>query len=515
MKTIDVKQLEEMLITVSKPGRYMGNEWNVTKKDLEKVDVKFALAFPDIYDVGMSYLGFRIIYGVLNSREDIACERVFAPWVDFEERIRQKEIPLFSLESKVPIRDFDIIGFSLTYELNYTNVLNMLDMANIPLKGKERKGDFPLIIAGGPCAFNPAPMSKFIDAFVVGDGEEAVLEVVDVYKKVTSNEKEMVLKELAKIEGVYVPAFPREVKKRIVNDLDKVFYPTREMVPYVQIIHDRITLEIMRGCPFGCKFCQAGSIYKPVRMRSKERILQLARDIYKNTGYDEISLLSLSSSSYPDIASLILGLTDAFKDLGVGISLPSLRSEDILKALPSLIAKVRKTGLTFAIEAGSDRLRKYINKDIDIEKVILACGEAFKAGWRLVKFYFMIGLPTETNEDLEGVVDFVYKVLRLSKVAEISVSITGFVPKVETSFQNENMESIETLKAKQKFLKERLKNKRIKLKFHEAGLTSLEGRLSRPDRNLSEAIFKAWQRGARLEAWSEFFKFEIWGEVLA
>jgi len=521
MNTIDTKLLEEILPTVAKPGRYLGNEWNAVRKDLDKVAVKFALAFPDIYDVGMSYLGFRIIYGVLNSAEDVACERVFAPWPDFEAKLRDNKIPLFSLESKVPIRYFDIVGFSFTYELNYTNVLNMLDLAGIPLRAKDRDEKFPLVIAGGPSAFNPAPMEEFIDAFVIGEGEEVVLEIADAYKKVTSrksqvtsNMKEDLLKGLSDIEGVYVPKFPKEVKKRVVKDLNSAFYPVKEIVPYVQIIHDRITLEIMRGCPFNCKFCLAGSFYKPVRIRSREKILELARTIYRNTGYDEISLLSLSSASFPDVASLISRLTDEFKDLGVGISLPSLRSEDILKSLPSLIAKVRKTGLTFAVEAGTERLRKHLNKAIDTEKIILACEEAFKYGWRVVKFYFMIGLPTETYEDLEGICDFLHKVLKLSKNAELSVSITAFVPKAGTFFENEKAEGLQTLLDKQKFLKERLKNRRIKLKFHDAELSFLEAGLSRTDKGLSGVIFAAWQKGARLDAWREFLNLNIWREAL-
>lgn len=554
MNAIDTKQLEEILLTVSKPGRYLGNEWNVTKKDLSRVNVKFALAFPDIYDVGMSYLGFRIIYGVLNNREDIACERVFAPWVDFEEKLRTNNIPLFSLESKIPIKDFDIIGFSLNYELNYTNVLNMLDLAGIPLRSKERDADYPLVIAGGPCAFNPEPMAEFIDAFIIGDGEEVALEVVDVYKETSpprqerlqagrgnqpapacvtkggpgstarpgigtaeragETRKEKLLKELANIEGVYVPSYPKEIKKRIVKNLDGAFYPTKEIVPYVQVIHDRITLEIMRGCPFNCKFCQASAFYKPVRLRSKEKILELAKETYRNTGYEEISLLSLSSGNYPGIISLLSDLTDEFKDLGIGISLPSLRSEDILKSLPSLIVKTRKTGLTFAPEAGSERLRKYINKDIDIEEIVLACDEAFRLGWRLVKFYFMIGLPTETYEDLEGISNFIHTILNLKKDAEISVSINSFVPKTHTPFENEKMDDPDMLIDKQKFLRERLRNRRIKLKFHDIRLSFLEGKFSHPDKAMSEVIYVAWRKGARFDSWREFFNFEIWREAL-
>ena len=513
MNTIDKGQLEEILPTVSKPGRYLGNEWNVVKKDLEKVDVKFALAFPDIYDIGMSYLGLRIIYGVLNNRNDVACERVFAPWIDFEERLREKKIPLFTLESKGFVKDFDIIGFSLTYEMNYTNVLNMLDLAGIPLRSKDRGDSFPLVIAGGPAAFNPLPMSDFIDAFVVGEGEEVALEIIDVYKKHKGQNRSDLLKELSTLEGVSVPTVPKETKKRIVKNLDSAFYPTKELVPHIQIIHDRITLEIMRGCPFSCKFCQASNFYRPMRLRSQGKILQLAKEIYRNTGHNTISLLSLSSGNYPNIISLVSKLTDEFKAKGVGVSFSSLRSKDILRSLPALIAMIKKTGLTFAPEAGSDRLRKIIDKDIDTEEIISACDEAFKLGWRRVKFYFMIGLPTENKSDLEGVADFIYRVLRLKKGTEISVSINAFVPKVHTPFENEKMDSLETLMEKQRFLRGRLQNRRIKVKFHNAKLSIMEGKFSRPDKGLSEAIYRAWRKGAKFDSWQELFNFSIWEEV--
>jgi radical SAM superfamily enzyme YgiQ (UPF0313 family) len=393
----------------------------------------------------------------------------------------------------------------------------MLDLAGIPLRAKDRGENFPLIVAGGPAAYNTAPMSEFIDAFVIGEGEEAALEIVDIYKKVTSQksqvtskEKDNLLKELANMEGVYVPKFPKEVKRRIVKDLDSAFYPVKDLVPYVQVIHDRITLEIMRGCPYSCNFCQASSFHRPVRLRSPEKIMELAKELYRNSGYDEISLLSLSSSSYPDVAGLISGLVDEFKGAGVGVSLPSLRSDDILKSLPSLIVKVRKTGLTFAIEAGTERLRRHINKNIDIEKTIMACGEAFNLGWRLVKFYFMIGLPTETNEDLEGITDFLKRVLALKKNIEISASVTAFIPKYGTAFQAERMCPPGELYEKQGFLKEGLRDRRLKWKFHDANVSTVEGRLSRPDPNLSEAIHTAWQKGARLQSWREFFDFKAW-----
>jgi len=510
MDTIDNDWLERVLPTVRKPGRYVGAEWNVIKKGLDKVDVKFALAFPDIYDVGMSYLGLRIIYGALNSRDGIACERVFAPWIDFEEVMRRDKVSLYSLESRVPVKDFDIVGFSLTYELNYTNVLNMLDLAGIPVRSKDRSDDHPLVIAGGPCAINPEPMLEFFDAFIIGEGEEAALEVCDVFKYGKAKGREFVLQELAKLEGVYVPAHPKKAQKRIVKDLDNAFYPTKELVPNVQVIHDRISLEIMRGCPFNCKFCQASAIYRPVRLRSPRKILELAKVIYKNTGYEEISLLSLSSSSYPGICDLVSKLIDEFKELGVGISLPSLRSDDILEHLPVLIAKIRKSSLTFAIEAGSERLRKYINKDINIDRVVQACDAAFKSGWRHVKFYFMIGFPTETQDDLDKIPEFIDSILGLKNNINMSMSVNAFVPKFHTAFADREMDSMESLIEKQKFLRRRLTNRRIKLSFHDVRLSYLEGMLNRHDVRLSRIIYGAWERGAKLDAWREKFDFDIW-----
>jgi radical SAM superfamily enzyme YgiQ (UPF0313 family) len=468
----------------------------------------------------MSYLGYRIIYGVLNQRDDIACERAFAPWTDFEEKMRASKIPLFSLESKVPVKDFDIIAFSVNYELNYTNILNMLDLSGIPMRAAERGENGPLVITGGPSTVNTAPLEEFIDAFVIGEGEEVVLEIADAYKKITNYqlpitdyEKDNLLKELSNIEGVYVPKFPKAASRRIVKDLDAAFYPTRDIVPYLQVIHDRITLEIIRGCPFDCSFCQAGRLYRPVRMRSREKILQLARAAYQNSGYEEISLLSLSTASYPGITQLITQLIGEFKEKGVGVAIPSLRSKDVLKTFPSLIAQVRKAGLTFAIESGTERLRRLINKDIDIQEVILACEEAFKAGWRRVKFYFMIGLPGETNEDLEGIPSFINRVLALKKSAEVSLSVNAFIPKAGTPFEKEPMEDRNTLLEKQIFLKKKLRDRRVRIKFSDVQRGFLEWRFNKSDRRLSEALYAAWAKGAKFDSWRECFRFDIWEEA--
>ncbi|MEI8176583.1 MAG: radical SAM protein [Candidatus Omnitrophota bacterium] len=521
MRSLEATKLDEVLAGVMRPGRYIGNEWNVVRKDPAAADLRFALAFPDIYDIGMSYLGYRIIYGLLNQRSDVVCERVFAPWTDLEERMRALRVELFSLESRSLIRDFDIVGFSLTYELNYTNVLNMLDLAGIPVRRCERGPDLPVIIAGGPAAVNPAPMAEFIDAFVIGEGEEVLLEIVDLYKKLKSEnpklkaDKDTFLRGLAHIEGVYVPAFPGVVTRRFVKDLENSFYPVHDLVPNIQIVHDRITLEIMRGCPYSCHFCQASAFYRPVRLRSPGKIIALARAIYAATGYDEISLLSLSSGSYPGIAQLAEGIMADFEGCGVGLSLSSLRSDDILKLLPSLIAKIRKTGLTFAPEAGSERLRRHINKNIDAEKIVAACAEAFKLGWRLVKLYFMIGLPSETAEDLQGIVDFVRRIQALTKSGEISVSVNAFVPKFNTAFAAEKPDLLQSLIEKEAFLRERLRDRRIKTTFHDPWLSLLEAQFNRPDERLAALIYGAWKNGAIFNAWGEHFNFEKWRGPLA
>ncbi|MCX5716628.1 MAG: radical SAM protein, partial [Candidatus Omnitrophica bacterium] len=445
-----------------------------------------------------------------------ACERVFAPWMDLEEKMRSEKIPLFSLESKAPVKDFDIVAFSVNYELNYTNLLNMLDLSGIPLRANQRAEDHPLVIAGGPCTVNTAPLEAFIDAFVIGDGEEVILEIVDAYKKVAGCRPVPVC---AANGGPglpvasYVPKFPKEIKRRIVKDLDNAFYPVKEPVPYIQIIHDRITLEIMRGCPFDCKFCQTSRLYRPVRMRSRKKILELAKEMYRNSGYEEISLLSLSTASYPGIAALITELTEGFKEKGVGISIPSLRSKDVLKTLPSMIAQVRKAGLTFAVESGSERLRKYIGKDIDMEEVILACDEAFKSGWRLVKFYFMIGLPTETKKDLEGIPVFINRVLALKSGTEVSVSLNAFVPKAGTPFENEPMDSLDSLFEKQQFLKKALPRRRVNMKFSDPKRGLLEWRFNKNNKALSDVLYAAWKNGAKFDSWRECFRFDIWEDA--
>ncbi len=531
--------LDELLLTVQKPGRYIGREWNAVVKDWTPDKVKVLLAFPDVYEVGMSYLGIKILYGILNGRSDCLCERVFSPWVDFEDVLRKNNMELFSLESRRPIKEFDIIGFSLAYELNYTNLLNMLDLGGIPKRSSERTAQDPLIIAGGPACYNPEPMAEFIDAFIIGDGEEAIVEIVEAYKNSklpTPNSKLKLLRELAKIEGVYVPSLykvnytsdgtisafspieegvPLRVKKRIVKNLNSSFYPTDQIVPYIEIVHDRITLEIMRGCKHMCRFCQSGTTYRPWRERSKEKILELAKESYKRTGYEEISLLSLSSGDHSQIKEITRDLNKFFTDKGVSLSVPSLRIEDALRELPALISEVKKPGLTFAPEAGSVCLRRHINKNINIEELFKTVSTAFAAGWKRVKLYFMIGLPREKEEDIFSIAELIYKIANLKreidgKPASITASINAFVPKPHTPFQWKAMENPEILNKKKEMLKHRIKSGIIKLDFHSFNMSYMEAVVARGDRRLSDVIYGAWKAGARFDGWQDFFNPGLW-----
>lgn len=533
-----MENFEEILEQVVKPGRYLGNEWNVAKKNFADVDVKVALCFPDVYEIGMSHLGFRIIYDILNLRDDALCERAFAPWPDFSDILLKRNLPLFSLESKTPLMEFDVVAFTLTYEMNYTNILHMLELAKIPLKSDNRGPGFPLVIGGGPCALNPEPLADFFDLFVVGEGEDVVNELVDTLRKMKSEkitDKKRLLLELARIEGIYVPSLynitykddgtinnftplkkgvPSVINRRTVRDLNKSPYPTKYLVPYINIIHDRVMVEIMRGCMHRCRFCQARVCYNPVRIRSKEKIFDLIGDAYRNTGYEEFSLMSLSSGDYPGITDLIDGLsqTCALRDRGVGVSLPSLRVEDVLLKVPQSIGRLRKTGLTFAPEAGTQRLRRVIAKEIDTEKLLEAVKAAKNEGWRRIKLYFMIGLPTEEYADIDGILDLLHRLSSSTGkgIFEIATSISPFIPKPHTPFQWEKMESSEELFEKQEYIKTHTKSKRIRLKFHNLKLSFMEGVFSRGDRNLGRVLLEAFKNGARFDSWDEFFKFDTW-----
>jgi radical SAM family uncharacterized protein len=547
-------RVEDVLPLVSKPGRYIGNEWNIIKKDKRNVHVTFGLCFPDVYEVGMSHLGMKILYSILNARADTACERFFAPWIDMEKQMREHGIPLLSLETGTPLNKFDIVGFSLQYELSYTNVLTMLSLGGVPLFSSQRDSTHTLVIAGGPCCFNPEPLADFVDCFVIGEAEEVILELIDAYERCSRgiqksssnpgghNERQNLLRELGRIEGIYVPSLygikydcrglikevrpgsdgvPVKIRRRIIRNLDEAHYPTSPVVPYVEIVHDRIGIEIMRGCPHRCRFCQAGAIYLPCRKRSKHTIKHLALEISKNTGYDEISLVSLSSGDYPEIAGLIKDLAAVFTPQGIAISLPSLRVDSVPDVMPSIIFQTRKTGLTIAPEAGSSRLRRVINKDIDVGRLIEGAKRAYEAGWRRVKLYFMIGLPTETEADLDGIIALAGEVIntapsRHKRSAGISLSISCFIPKPHTPFQWEAMSTIDELRQRQDYLRNRLKRNRwAKLKFHNPRMSFLEGVFSRGDRRLSGVLVAAWNKGCRFDGWSEQFRFDAWMDAFA
>ncbi len=540
---MDNNKLNELLLTVQKPGRYIGGEWNAVRKEWTDDKVKVLLAFPDVYEVGMSYLGIKILYGILNKRTDCLCERVFSPWVDFEKVLRDNGVSLFSLESRRPIGQFDIIGFSLAYELSYTNVLNTLDLGGIPLKSSDRTDSDPLIIAGGPSVYNPEPIAEFIDLFLIGDGEDAIGEIIDIYKRsrATGSKKRVeILRELAKIKGVYIPSLykieynedgtiksflpseeglPAKIEKRVVMDFDNAFYPVDQIVPNIGIIHDRIAIEIMRGCKHTCKFCQATVAYGPARERSGATIRRIAKEAYSSTGYDEMSLLSLSSADHSELHEIIASLNKEFCRHGVSLSVPSLRIEDSLKDIPALISEIKKSGLTFAPEAGSQRLRKALNKNIKIEQLFETVSESFKKGWRKVKLYFMIGIPGETGEDIAGIVELINKISNLKREidgrpAQVTASINAFVPKPHTYFEREVMDSMESLNGKRDILRSSIRSKLINIDFNRFDKSFLEAALSRGDRRLGRVIHEAWKSGARFDGWQEHFKFDIWQSAL-
>jgi len=537
--------LDDILLQVNKPARYLGNEWNVPKKDFAQATVKFALCFPDLYEVGMSNLGLRILYGILNGIADVICERVFHPAPDMESLMRQKSIKIFSLESQRQLSDFDFIGFSLAYELNYTNVLNILELSGIPLLSSERGDCFPLVIAGGSCCLNPEPLADFIDLFVIGEAEEAIMEIVDIYRafkrkaRMERPRKEDILYALSQIEGVYVPAFYRveyncdgtlksfvpklsgiakKIKKRTIKDFAGVTHPVSWIIPFIQIIHDRISLELMRGCPNHCRFCQARTLYYPYRYATPERIIDLAKEAYALTGYDDISLLGLSVCDYFKIKELLADLVGIFKKDAVSISLPSLRPRENTKELLQLIARVKKTGLTLAPEAATDRLRQVIDKDFHQDIFFGTIEHAYKLGYQHLKLYFMIGLPSETEEDLGGILDLAKRVADLKikidkKSAAVNLSIATFIPKPHTPFQWLGMQDLESIESKQHYLKSRLKKyvgSKIKLSFHNRHMSFVEGVLSRGDRRIAAAILRAARAGAKFDAWGNYFLFAPW-----
>ena len=538
--------LENLLPHVTRPARYTGGEWNAVRKDHRTVEILFALAFPEVYEIGMSHLGSIILYDELNRREDTACERVYAPWVDMEVEMRRTGLPLFALESRRPVAEFDILGISLQYEMNFTNVLNLLDLARLPLKAAERGTGHPLVLAGGPCAFNPEPLAPFLDAVILGEAEEVIHEVVDACrddKRRRGRSRGDLLRQLAAMPGVYVPSLyqatyrsdgrlatfgpkgpgvPKRVSRRWVSDLDQARYPLRPVVPYLEAVHDRAMLEIFRGCTRGCRFCQAGTIYRPVRERSPAQVRELARCLIDTTGHQELSLAALSASDYSAVEDTVRRLVDQEGGRGVGVSLPSLRADAFSVGLAHQVQRVRKTGLTFAPEAGTQRLRDVINKGVTEHDLREAMESAFQNGWHAVKLYFMIGLPTERREDLDGLVDLVrdvegvYRKVTDAKGRQLKlrVSISPFVPKAHTSFQWEPQCSLAELEERQSYLRRRIP-RRVRLSWHDPRLSQVEAVFARGDRRLAPTISEAWAMGARFDSWSEQFDYQRWLKAFA
>lgn len=511
-------KFDELLRGAEKPSRYIGAEVNAVRKD--KADIRFLLAFPDTYEVGMSHLGLQILYSILNEIPYIAAERCFAPWPDREKQLREGGIPLTSLESRAPLANFDIIGFSLQYELSYTNLLNMLDLGGIPLKRDERKGGYPLIIAGGPCCFNPAPLADYMDAFVVGEGEEVVGEIVAAIRegKKKSLSRNHMIKELAKIPGIYVPAVHKKktiIKKRTVPDLNPWKHPKNPVVPLMQTIHDRVTLEIARGCTRGCRFCQAGMLWRPYRERNTSLLMEMAERMLQATGHEEISLLSLSSGDYSCIEPLVTNLMNTYSQKRVAVALPSLRVESLNTTLMEEIKRTRKTSFTLAPEAGTDRMRLIINKGNTSEDLLATVDKIFAAGWKSIKLYFMLGLPHETREDWEGIVNLGYEALRAARNrGQVTVSLSTFVPKPHTPFQWHRQISLEETYERQNFIRNRIKNRNLSVKWHDARMSFLEGIFSRGDESVGAILEKAFRKGCRFDGWSDILNFDLWQEAI-
>ena len=514
------KLYEDIFTLVEKPSRYIGGEVNSAKKNKSECRLSFALAFPDTYEVGMSHLGSQILYSILNSVPEISAERFYAPWPDMEFQMRKNNIILSSLESRAPLKNFDIVGFSLQYELSYTNVLNMLELGGIPIYARDRKKETPLVIAGGPCTFNPAPVAAFFDAFVIGEGEEVVIEISRAVMKGKKRRysREQLLESIAKIEGVYIPAIHANggrIKKRIVSDINQWLIPLRPVVPLMNTIHDRVTLEIARGCTRGCRFCQAGMVWRPVRERTPEVLGKMADEMLCSTGHNELSLLSLSSGDYSMIEYLLPELMNRYYDKRVALALPSMRVETLTRKLIDEIKRVRKTSFTLAPEAGTQRLRNVINKGNTEEDLLSTTRDVFAAGWRSVKLYFMLGLPGERKEDLEGIADLAYRVLQEGENRrQVTVSLSTFVPKPHTPFQWCRQISLEEILERQELLKKNIRNRNLKIKWHDGRMSLLEGVFSRGDEKLGALLENAFRLGCRFDGWSEQFKFDLWEQAI-